>query len=922
MTQFLLKRAPFNDRTPVSINPAPPESDQSSLQERALSWWKARSLRSKATALAIAIGIIPVTIVGGVAYSLASYSLTRQIVAEHESRTLDLRQSVSTFTNQLVDDAETVAKSALLKDPKLRAAATKEQKIWLLNSFIDTREGIYDSIAVFDPQGNLLFQSKSPHPFDPSKNYSDREYFQRAIATGAPAVNNPDIVQSSGDNSLEVAAPVVEAGTNKILAVVRLRMPTEHLTKMFERVHSQGWEYKLIGSDGQTFAADEKESAGQPAGFDFDQLPQLRAQILANLPSEDKAPILTKLMSDRDDRERVLVSFTPIEGIEGVLDPGWGLAISRPTAEAFAPLSQLSWTLSLGVGAATLLVGAIAAGLANRATRPILAAAGAVEKIGRGELNTRLEVGGQDELATLEANINAMAGQLGVLVQEREEEARRSWLLKDITLKLAREIDSKAIFTLAVEESRQAFLVERAIVYRFEDDWQGAIAAESFTPGCASTAQSDLYFVRQYVERYRHGWVQAIPNIYQSDLNESCLKQLGACSVKAMLVAPILMGDKLLGLLIAQQCDRPRNWEAVEIDLFSQIATQVGLACDRAQLLEQQKAAKEELQRRALELLMEVDPIAKGDLTIRASVTDDEVGTIADSYNATVESLRKIVTQVQTASQQVTKTTSQHESSAQSLSEKALQHSETIAIALGQIQTTIASIRAVAAKAEQAEVAVQKAARTVETGDAAMNRTVAGIVGIRETVAQTAKKVKRLGESSQEISQVVNLISSFAAQTNLLALNASIEAARAGEEGRGFAIVAEEVRSLAQQSAGATAEIEKLVAKIQLGTSEVVAAMETGTEQVVAGTKLVDDTRSSLNQIAAASSQISQLVQEIALAAAEQSQESEAVTQTMKGAATISQETSVDAIQVSSSIKKLLAVAQDLQTGVRQFKVE
>ena len=137
-----------------------------------------------------------------------------------------------------------------------------------------------------------------------------------------------------------------------------------------------------------------------------------------------------------------------------------------------------------------------------------------------------------------------------------------------------------------------------------------------------------------------------------------------------------------------------------------------------------------------------------------------------------------------------------------------------------------------------------------------MNRTVDGIMAIRQTVAETAKKVKRLGESSQKISKVVNLISSFADQTNLLALNASIEAAHAGEEGRGFAVVADEVRSLARQSAEATAEIETLVADIQAETNEVLAAMEAGTEQVVTGTKLVDETRKSLNQITVASIQI------------------------------------------------------------------
>jgi methyl-accepting chemotaxis protein PixJ len=317
---------------------------------------------------------------------------------------------------------------------------------------------------------------------------------------------------------------------------------------------------------------------------------------------------------------------------------------------------------------------------------------------------------------------------------------------------------------------------------------------------------------------------------------------------------------------------------------------------------------------------MEVDPLSKGDLTIRASVTEDEIGTVADSYNSTISSLRKIVTQVQTAAQQMATTTSSNETSVQGLSVEALRQTEEISVALDQIQEMSNSIRAVAVNAEQAEAAVKEAAQTVEAGDAAMNRTVDGFMAIRETVAQTSKKVKRLGESSQKISKVVNLIGTFADQTNLLALNAAIEAANAGEQGRGFAVVADRVRSLARQSTQATVEIETLVTDIQTETNEVVAAMEAGTEQVVTGTKLVEETRQSLNRITAVSIQLGALVQAIAEAAVTQSRASESVTQTMSDVAAISVQTSTEATQVTASFKELLTVAQELQTTADNSK--
>jgi methyl-accepting chemotaxis protein len=202
-----------------------------------------------------------------------------------------------------------------------------------------------------------------------------------------------------------------------------------------------------------------------------------------------------------------------------------------------------------------------------------------------------------------------------------------------------------------------------------------------------------------------------------------------------------------------------------------------------------------------------------------------------------------------------------------------------------------------------------------------MNRTVLGISEIRETVSETAKKVKRLGETSQKISRIVNLIANFAAQTNLLALNAAIEAARAGEEGRGFSVVAEEVRDLAEQSATSTAEIEQLVEEIQTQTNEVVAAMETGTEQVVTGTKLVQNAREKLTQISMVSQKVNSIVQEIAIAADTQTKTSDLMGATMQGIAAIAEDTSQQSENVARSFSELLQVAQDLQVSVSQFKV-
>ncbi|MGY6530404.1 MAG: methyl-accepting chemotaxis protein [Cyanobacterium sp.] len=509
--------------------------------------------------------------------------------------------------------------------------------------------------------------------------------------------------------------------------------------------------------------------------------------------------------------------------------------------------------------------------------------------------------------------------------------ARSAEQLKEITLAIAAKTNREELLNQVVSDVRYALRCDRTIVYEFDENWQGTIIAESVNeefPKAIGAVIADPCFADRYVDKYLQGRVQATPNIYKAGLTECHLQQLKPFGVIANLVSPIIVDQKLLGLLICHQCSGPRDWESGEIELFSQLSTQVGLGLERVNLLEaqqvsekEQRNAKELLQKRALDLLMQVDPVSDGDLTIRATVTEDEIGTIADSYNATIESLRKIVSQVQTAATSVTKTTTVNENDINVLQAEIKEQVLNITQALQTIQAMSNSSTLVAENAEQAEEVLQRAQESVENGEVAMNRTVKSIMEIRTTVQQATKQMKRLGDTTQNISNVVALIGRFAAQTHLLALKASIEAARAGEQGTGFAVIAEEVRTLASQSASATADIDKLVTDILSETKIVVTAMEQGNEQVVEGSKLVEETRQSLNQITAATSQINELVEAIAEAAFEQSENSENVGIKMTDVARVAQKTTVSVTKLSDSFRQLLEVAQELESNVSQFKV-
>lgn len=340
---------------------------------------------------------------------------------------------------------------------------------------------------------------------------------------------------------------------------------------------------------------------------------------------------------------------------------------------------------------------------------------------------------------------------------------------------------------------------------------------------------------------------------------------------------------------------------------------------------ETRKQETEEQNRRnqeaILRLLDELGDLAEGDLTVQASVTEDITGAIADSVNYAIEALRDLVSTINNSSELMASAAQETRSVADRLARASEVQARQIDSASTTVMQMAQSMGEVSHKtASSAEVAEKSVGIAHEGGDR-VRRTIHGMDAIREHIQETSKRIKRLGESSQEIGDIVALINDIADQTNILALNAAIQASSAGEAGRGFAVVADEVQRLAERSGGATKRIEALVKTIQADTNEAIISMEKSTTEVVNGAELAETAGESLEEIETVSARLATLINDVSKAAGEVTTMAARVSSAMKSINEITAQTSESSVATASAVGKLNQLAQELQQSVAGFRL-
>jgi methyl-accepting chemotaxis protein len=355
-------------------------------------------------------------------------------------------------------------------------------------------------------------------------------------------------------------------------------------------------------------------------------------------------------------------------------------------------------------------------------------------------------------------------------------------------------------------------------------------------------------------------------------------------------------------------------------DEFGYIAENFNRSAGKVARAVVNQEAQESLQRSITDLLGVINQVARGDLTLRGKVTNDALGNVVDSVNYMLDNFTKVLERVRRAAIDVANSATNILSATDEMATGATQQDQEITNTSSAVEELTVSMKQVSNNAEASAEAARRALDAAEQGNRAVRDTLEGMQRIRASVQATAKKIKSLGDRSLEISEIINVINDITEQTNLLALNAAIEAARAGEAGRGFAVVADEVRKLAEHSRSATKDIAALIKAIQAETNEAVVVMEEGTKEVEVGASLADQAGKALEAISSVVRQSAELVQEISLASKQQVRGTEGVANAMQIISNITRQASQGARQTVSTIGQVVKLSEQLNEALAQFR--
>ena len=800
---------------------------------------------------------------------------------------------------------------------------------------------------------------------------SDEDWWQKTKTAG-PIVTEPEFDKSVGAITFEITEVIRDPNNGQTIGVMKVGVPTKRLrarlaTLLVQEGLARAGEDNRDEKEGGLGAEDVQlldayTAKGKPLATIGDNNQFQEAQVVvggdrileaavylrrvqsitAITPEEASEELankfgLTPLLVERaetGENSRIVAIFEDenrVYSLAAVRGAPW-VALSSTQKATIAAAGQELNRIFLAIGLILTIISVVLALLlARQLSTPLANLTAAARKVAGGNLNTRAPEIGTLETKTLAGSFNNLVTQVNGLLETQQQQAERDRLFANVAL-VGQSAELEAPLNAVMGQLRSDLKADRVVVYHFKPAGDAYIAAEDVLPGLPQALGNEVFdacIPQEILAAYQQGRVVPTEDVFNTCFHPEHVKLMERLEIKSSLVVPILSGDLLYGLLIAHHCQNNHAWAEAEIDYLKDGADRLGSALGGLIVAEQQAAAaeeqrrqREELEESVVALMSEIEGAADGDLTVRARLMAGDMGIVADLFNAVIENLQETAQQVKASAGQVSNSLGTNEGAIRELADKAISEASEIRNTLGSIEAMNQSILNVADNANQAAAIANDAFATARDGNSAMEQTVQGVLNLRGTIGETAKKMKRLGESAQKISQVVSLIDEIALKTNLLAINASVEANRAGEMGQGFTAVAQQVGSLAEQSAAAAKEIARSIAEIQLETQEAIAAMEQGTAEVVDNTRLVETTKDRLADVLNKSQEIDSLMRSISNATNSQAETSQVVATLMQQVTEASEARSMSSRQVAEAMQSTAAVAQSLQSSVEQFKVE